>query len=466
MPGQIIITRENQPIYGFDKPIGTILNADTMGVIGFNGTVTATEDPYRSRTVGNQLPLGYEQLNNIPEVRAWNERMLNDPAFAQEVMNFERANPGQRHPQAPDLTRYGLSNTGMNPSTNPATQPPGTPPPGTGTNPLTNNPTTGGPGTGVNPINRNPSTGGPGVNNPVNPPPGSPPPGPAGGPPPVTGNGPSTTNTGFVNPQLQGLFNLIVQNATNRANTLSGPNAPQLPSVVPGLNSDQAAGQQAFRNYAGSFNTQIFNPAVGARDQLIANGTNIFANPAVQAAMEANARQINQSASDPGGLWSQIRTGAGANGQFGSSRQGIAEGIAAGRVSNAIGDANTGILNNAFNTGQQGMQYALGQTGALASAGAMPGSLLSAVGQQNYDIEQNQNLDSRAGFLYDQAQKDKALQILMSAFQTGLPTGQGTQTQTQYPDWYRELMTQQGGAGSNGLGGILGILGILGALGR
>lgn len=472
MPGQIVITRENQPIYGFDKPIGTILNADTMGVIGFNGQVTAPEDPYRSRTVGNQLPLGYEQLNNIPEVRAWNERMLNDPAFAQEVLNFERANPGQRHPQAPDLSRYGLSNTGLNPSFNPpATQPPAgtpptTPPPNGGgpTDPLTNpNPTV--PGTGVNPISRNPNGGGPGTNNPITTPPGTPPAGPPGGPPAVTGNGPSTTNTGFVNPQLQALFNLIVQNATNRANTLSGANAPQLPSVVPGLNTDQAAGQQAFRNYAGGFNTQIFNPAVAARDQLFANGTNIFANPAVQQAMSANARQINQAASDPGGLWSQIRTGAGANGQFGSSRQGIAEGIAAGRVSNAIGDANTSILNNAFNTGQQGMQYALGQTGALAAAGATPGSLLSAVGQQNYDIQQNQNLDARAGFLYDQAQKDKALQILMSAFQTGLPTGQGTQTQTQYPDWYRELMTQQGGSGNSGLGGILGILGILGALG-
>lgn len=466
MPGQIVITRENQPIYGFDKPIGTILNADTMGVIGsVNGGVTAPEDPYRGRTAGQQLPYGYEQLNSIPEVRAWNDRMLNDPNFAQEVLNWERAHPGQRHPQAPDLSRYGLSNTGLANPVNPATPPAGTPPTGT---PPTGTPPTGTPPTGVPPTttNPNPGTGTNPItrtnpNNPSNPTiPGNP-----GGPTTPAGTGPTTTNTGFVNPQLQALFNLILQNAQGRAAELGGANAPQLPGVVPNANADQLAGQDAFRTYAGNFNTQIFNPAVGARDQLIANGTNIFANPAVQAAMEANARQINQAASDPGGLWSQIRTGAGQNGQFGSSRQGIAEGIAAGRVSNAIGDANTGILNNAFNTGQQGMQYALGQTGALAAAGATPGSLLSAVGQQNYDITQNQNLDNRAQFLYGQAQKDKALQMLMSVFQSGLPTGQGTQTNVDYPDWYKELMTQQGGSGSTGLGGLLGILGILGALG-
>lgn len=467
MPGQIVITRENQPIYGFDKPIGTILNADTMGVIGsVGGGITAPEDPYRNRTAGQQLPYGYEQLNNIPEVRAWNDRMLNDPVFAQEVLEYERTHPGQRHPQAPDLTKYGLSNTGLAPSTNPVTNPPagtpptGTPPTGTpptggpptGTPPFTPNPTV--PGTGTNPINR------PDPNNPSNPPPATPP----GGAPPATGNGPSNTTGTFVSPQLQALFNQILTMATGRANTLAGPNAPQLPGVVPGANADQLAGQQAFRNYAGGFNANIFDPAVAQQHQFFSNASNIFANPAVQQAMAANARNINQAASDPGGIWSQIRQGAGESGQFGSSRQGIAEGIAAGRISNAIGDANTGILNNAFNTSQQTALGALGQTGALAQVGTMPGALLSAVGQQNYDILQNQNLDARAKFLFGESQKDKALQTLMGVFQGGLPTGSGSQTSTQYPDWYIDMM-KQGGSGNSGLGGILAILGAIGALG-
>jgi hypothetical protein len=66
---------------------------------------------------------------------------------------------------------------------------------------------------------------------------------------------------------------------------------------------------------------------------------------AEQAAIDAATRAITESYTDAGGIMGQIRTGSLDAGQFGSSRQGIAEGIAAGRYFDSIGDTAAKIAN-------------------------------------------------------------------------------------------------------------------------
>lgn len=305
---------------------------------------------------------------------------------------------------------------------------------------------------------------------PVQPP--APPPNPTGNPPNPTGGAPAPTDpnaaqalhtwqSSSVSPELQKLFSDLLGTVRGRAEQLFGPNAPQLPGVTPGANADQLSGQDFYRNLAANFSS-FMNPALQQQKTFFSNAQNPLANPAVTAMMDANAKAVNQAASDPGGIWSQIRQGANEAGQYGSSRQGIAEGVAAGRVADTLAKTNADILNNAYNTGQNAALGALGQTGALASTQAMPGNLLSAVGQQNYDIAQNKNVDARNAFLFGQQGIDKALAQLASTFQLGLPTGTASHTAVDYPDFYVDNQTG-GGSGNSNAGGLLAFLSMLSA---
>lgn len=98
-------------------------------------------------------------------------------------------------------------------------------------------------------------------------------------------------------------------------------------------------------------------------------------NPALQQYMQAAIRPVTQSYMDPGGIMSQIRTQAGEANQVGSSRQGVAEGIAAGRYGQAVGDTAAKVANTAYGQGLQAMGQA---QGTLAG---MYGNELSAMGR-------------------------------------------------------------------------------------
>lgn len=110
---------------------------------------------------------------------------------------------------------------------------------------------------------------------------------------------------------------------------------------------------------------------------------------AEQAAIDAATRAITESYTDAGGIMGQIRTGAEGAGQFGSSRQGVAEGIAAGRYFDAVGDtaakiANEHQLQNArLNTdvslGLAGMNTDLART-ILGLEGQTTNNLMGQIG--------------------------------------------------------------------------------------
>jgi hypothetical protein len=266
-----------------------------------------------------------------------------------------------------------------------------------------------------------------------------------------------------VSPQIQELFNQLLGGVNNLINSRSGPNAPQLPGTVPGLNADQNAGQDYYRWMANNFG-QLFNPAMQQQQQFFSNAQNPLANPAVTDMMEENAARVNQAASDPGGIWSQIRANALDAGQFGSSRQGIAEGIAAGRVADEISRGNTSILNNAWNTAQNAAVNALGQTGDLANTWTMPGNLLSATGQQSYDQSERELQDQLRRWMFQYQQPENNLALLSQVLGLGMPLGVGSHTAVDYPDFYLENQGAGSGSGNTNLGALLALLGGISAL--
>lgn len=139
-----------------------------------------------------------------------------------------------------------------------------------------------------------------------------------------------------------------------------------------------AAAQDQVRN----INQGVNYGLTGAMD--VAN------NPYLDKAIAAAVRPIQESYTDAGGVMSQIRTGAGQAGQTGSTRQGIAEGIAAGRMAQAQGDTAAKIASDAYNKGQETFQKTLTFAPQAMEAGMTPVNWLSSVGAQKENLGQAQ----------------------------------------------------------------------------
>jgi len=122
-----------------------------------------------------------------------------------------------------------------------------------------------------------------------------------------------------------------------------------------------------------------------------------------------------------------IRDSAERTGNFGSSRQGIAEGLAVGKAASAVGDATSNIVNNQYNTNVATQLKALGllpQTTANMLAGDQT---TSAVGDVRQALSQAQLGEQVGNFNYDQMAPFLQSKEIMSLL-TGLPGGSTTST--------------------------------------
>ena len=150
----------------------------------------------------------------------------------------------------------------------------------------------------------------------------------------------------------------------------------------------QVAQNLAVQNAAGAQNS--INQINQGVNYGLSGAMNVQNNPYLQQAMEAAARPINQSFTDAGGTFSQIRTGAENAGSYGGSRQGIAEGIAAGRQAQAIGDVTSKMGSEAYNKGQDTFSKTLMFAPQALDAGMTPVNWLSGVGAQKENLQAQQ----------------------------------------------------------------------------
>lgn len=154
-----------------------------------------------------------------------------------------------------------------------------------------------------------------------------------------------------------------------------------------GKTASDTAAEDYLTGYAGTLtgqtgkNLDALNWATGA------DNLDVGSNQYVQGQMAANTNRLYQDFNEQ--TMPALRSGFGKSGQIGSSRQGIAEGLAAQGVARASADSNANILGTAYNNALDTYSTVLGQAPALMQAGTMPGSLLSQVGQSQRGFEQD-----------------------------------------------------------------------------
>jgi len=233
-------------------------------------------------------------------------------------------------------------------------------------------------------------------------------------------------------------------------------------TTIAGFDPSQVAGQQGALQSAGTQTDLARSGAGTTLDWLNPNALDITKQPGLQGNIEAATRPITQALTEQ--ALPAIRSSAEQSGNFGSSRQGIAEGLASGRASQAIGDATSNIVSKAYGTNVDAQLKALGllpQTTQTQTAGDLT---TSNVGDVRQAMSQAQLGEQVGNFNWDQLAPFLQSKDIMSLL-TGLPGGSTTTTAS--GPQKNMLTSSLGGAASGAaLGSMFGPIGTgVGAVG-
>lgn len=196
-------------------------------------------------------------------------------------------------------------------------------------------------------------------------------------------SGGTTKTTVELSPEQRELFNLALPALTNFAQNPPGAFPGQ---TVAGFDPAQLAGQQSIVNAAQGGSTDIANAALQASQFFLGAGLDPNTNPFLQSAIGAAVRPIGENLTQ--NILPNIRGEAITSGQFGGSRQGIAEGLAASGASRAIGDTAGTLASQGFQSALDAGIRALGLAPSTGALQFQPGGALSAVGAERQSQEQ------------------------------------------------------------------------------
>jgi len=229
------------------------------------------------------------------------------------------------------------------------------------------------------------------------------------------------TTTHELSPEQRQLMQLAMPGVTQFA--ASVPQRYQGGSTIAGFDPSQVAAQEGMLGTAGVQTGLAREGAGTTTNWLGANALDVTNNPAVQGAISSATRPIQEQLLRQG--LPAIRSGAESTGNYGSTRQGVAEGLAYGEAAKAMGDVGSKIALGAYNTNVDAQLKALGllpQTTGVQTAGNLTtgqvGDVRQAMSQQKLDeLVGNFNYDQYAPYL-----QSKDIMSLL----TGLPGGSST----------------------------------------
>jgi hypothetical protein len=195
----------------------------------------------------------------------------------------------------------------------------------------------------------------------------------------------TTTVNQLYSPEEAAMRTDVMGDASQLYNKLKGKIKKFAP-VGPSQATQDAQGQ--LLDWAGGQGQQLADTTSGYSNWLMGDARKAESNPYLQSHIDAAIRPITQSYTDPGGVFSSIRTSSIADGP--SSRQGIAEGIMGGRYMQTIGDVSSRMAGENYQNALRAGTQALALAPQTAQVGQAPALATGAVGtqQEAYDAEQ------------------------------------------------------------------------------
>lgn len=221
-------------------------------------------------------------------------------------------------------------------------------------------------------------------------------------------------------------------------------------STVAGFDPLQTAGQNSAVNAAGAQGT-VAAGAAGAENNLLTNIWDPSQNPNLKGAIDSAVRPIQENLTQS--TLPAIRGEAVSTGNFGSSRQGIAEGLASQGASRQIGDTSAKVAEDLYGTNIDAQLKALGLAPTVQGAQVAPATTLSGVGDVKQNMAQQLLGQDVSNFNYDQLAPFLQSQELISLLGT-IPGG-STVTTGNAPTTNPAMSALGGAAAGASLGSAL-----------
>lgn len=266
------------------------------------------------------------------------------------------------------------------------------------------------------------------------------------------------TTTQVLSPEQQQLMGLAMPGVTQFAAKV--PQRYQ-GSTIAGFDPSQVAGQEGALGSAGVQTSLARGGADTSNYWMSPDALDITKNPGLAGNIEAATRPIEQQLTES--TLPAIRDSAEKSGNFGSSRQGIAEGLASGRASQAIGDATSGLVSKAYDTNVNAQLKALGLLPSTVGTQTTGDLTTSNVGDVRQGMSQALLGQDVSNFNYDQLAPYLQSKDIMSLL-TGLPGGT-TQTTSSGPQKNPLTSALGGAAAGASLGSMFGPVGTAGGAG-
>lgn len=205
-------------------------------------------------------------------------------------------------------------------------------------------------------------------------------------------------------------------------------NPPQLPTspMTAGFDPAQLAGQQSAIG-AAPRQAQVAEGAAGATDFLLNKALFPETNPALRQTIDAAVRPIYENLQTK--ALPAVRNEAAMRGQYGGSRQGVAEGLAIRDATQAAADTSAKVSTEGYKSGLDAMYRALGLAPQTADLQVTPALTLSGVGDVRQGQQQRVMDEATSRAMYAQTLPLMTAQELV-ALSTGTPGGSAISTGT------------------------------------
>src|SRR5262245_24077435 len=232
---------------------------------------------------------------------------------------------------------------------------------------------------------------------------------------------PQQTTTFQMSPEQRELMNLALPGIRSFA-----ANVPQRyqGTTIADFTAPQTSGQQMALGAAGT-QADLSGMANRTFGRLTTDLTDPSQNPQLAGAITASTRPIMQTLTES--ALPAIRGGAQGAGQYGCSRQALAEGIATRGAEQAVGDTAAKLAQSTYETNMRSQLQALGLLPTVQTGAVTPALTTSGVGDVQQALEQQKLNQQVAGFNYDQLAPYLQSRDLLSIM-AGLPGGTNIST--------------------------------------
>lgn len=259
---------------------------------------------------------------------------------------------------------------------------------------------------------------------------------------------PTQTTTQVLSPEQRELLNITMPTIKQYAAMV--PQRYQGPTVA-GFTPEQTAGQEAALGAVPSINTVGANAANANNFYTSGNIWDPAANPNLQGAIDAAVRPVYTNLTER--ALPAIRSGSIQSGNFGGSRQGIAEGAAIRDAGTIAGDISSKIAQDQYSTNVGAQQRAIAMAPMVQGAQTAGAQVTSGVGDVRQAMDQARINSAQNAFNFDQYAPFLNARDILSIVQ-GLPGGSTVSTGNN-PTPNRAMSTLGGAATGAALGSAI-----------